>query len=193
MDPGIATTWQAIGAAVTAVATVVLAAITWYYARTSRAILEASSRQAAAADSQARVMSQNLEHLRRAGVPEWELLRSTMPHKVFLEFRNVSDVMARRVSCWFEPRPGTEATTLRFDPAGARRVALVAPGDSFHTDLHCDGDGSWGAVLFVTAMGQGGLTQTSRWTLEVWRPRPNEVLATEARGPEFNYATEADA
>ena len=181
MTSDVATCWQAFGSGVTAVATVVLAGITGLYVRATRRILDQSVHQAAAAEKQAAAMRDNLEFMRRAATPEWTLLVPASSGSLSLEFKNLSDVDARRISYGLAVTSEPQARKLILDPQQHPSQHYVAARQSFLVKLE-PGSVPFDGDLFVLSTGRFGLAQTTTWQVTV-RRRENDHLFDLVQSP----------
>jgi hypothetical protein len=166
MTSDAATWWQAIGSVVTAVATTGLVVITYLYVRATRRILEQSAHQAAAAEKQAAAMRDNLEFMRRAAVPEWALLVNAQTGYLVLEFLNLSEVDALRISYTLAVTSGPQAKKLILKPPQRPPQLFVAARKTFTATLE-PGSVPFDGELALQSTGRWGLQQTTTWSVKV--------------------------
>src|SRR3990170_13721 len=101
---------------VNAIAVIALAAITYWYARSTSRMLAQMQAQAEATAQQAEATQATLDLIRRAALPEWDMRLSFNPQEVLLNITNNGESPGRNIQAKLVPNPpGEKKAALHSD------------------------------------------------------------------------------
>jgi hypothetical protein len=152
---------------VNAFAVVVLAGITYWYARSTSHMLAQMKVQAEATARQAEATQATLELMRRAALPEWDMYPSFSPQEVLLNITNNGESPGRNIRVELVPNPPGEkkAASLSDVPPASR---VVRPRDNFRLRLTSE-DPPYEGTLVIRSAGRWGAEQVDRWHIRLHR------------------------
>ena len=152
---------------VNAIAVIALAAITYWYARSTSRMLAQMQAQAEATAQQAEATQATLDLIRRAALPEWDMRLSFNPQEVLLNITNNGESPGRNIQAKLVPNPpGEKKAALHSDVPLANVV--TPPGGNFLLRLTSE-DPPYEGTLVIRSTGRWGAEAITRWHIRLHR------------------------